>query len=215
MLKIDARVEGIKDLMVALGSMQQHLPRHLRAAVNKTAKSVRVQVAKELGKVMHLKSNYDPDFKKARTLKKVIKAKSMASIENATAVIQLSPGYEFPLKYYDAKPATKTRKKKKVYIGVVYRTRPAKIRSARITLTDAFIVNRWGHNGYRRQGMTRKPIVKVVGPAPGEYYDEIGASAIAVRVANERLPIELNRRVRAILLEQKGIIKLKASRGAR
>lgn len=220
MLRVDVKVnqESWNDLMKALHGLASDnlLPRHLRAAVNKTVKSVRVQVAKELGKVMYLKSNYDSDFKKAKTLKKAIKAKAMATIENPTAIVQLSPGYPFPLKYYGAKPVVRKRKGKKVYEGVQYRFQPAKANpkwSRQRTLLDAFMIPRWGHNVYLRQGLNRKPITKAVGPAPGDYYEQIRAKDIAIKVANERLPIELKRRVRAILLERKGIIKLKASRG--
>jgi len=211
-LEVKVQMEGFKDLLVALQNVPSKMPRHLRAAVNKTVKTVRVQVAKELGKVMHLKSNYDADFKKAKTLKRVIKAKSMATEDNPTAIVRLDAGYPFPLKYYDAKPYTKKVKKKKKYLGVTYRVQPSKMAKNRSVLHDAFMVSRYGHNVYSRQGETRKPLTKVVGPKPGDYYQEIGAKEIAVKTAGTRLPIEIRRRVRAILLEKQGVLKLKASR---
>lgn len=212
--KIEIKLEqdGYKQLIKELGDFQHHLPRHLRAVVNKVAARIRVQVAKELGKVMRLKSNYDADFKKAQTLKKVIKAKQMADLKTATATLQLSPGYRFPLKYYDARPMVRKRKGKKVYFGVIARYQPARTGNQRTVFSDAFIMQPWGNNVYRRSGGNRRPIEKVTGPKPGDYYDQIGAVGIAKKIATERLPYEIKRRVRELILQRNGVLKLRASR---
>ena len=138
-LEVKVKVEGFKALIEACEHIPSKFPRHLRTVVNKTVKAVRVQVAKELGRVMHLKSNYDPDFKKAQTLKKVIVGKKMASEGDPTAIILLNPGHPFNLKYYDAKPYVKKKKGKKVYLGVTYRVQPSKMAKNRNVEHDAFL----------------------------------------------------------------------------
>jgi hypothetical protein len=216
-IQSDVNQDQFKDLIVALGSMRHHLPRHLRAAVSKTGASVRVQVAKALGQVMYLKSQHNPEFKKAKTLKKVIKRKNAPTLENPTVTIALTTGYNFPLKYYDAKPYIKKRKGKKEYRGVTFRYKPvnwSKSGTFKGIASDAFIIARYGHNVYRRATNGVNRFVRVVGPAPGDYYGQIGAKQIATNVARDRLPKEIKRRIRAIMLEQKGIIKLKTSRGS-
>jgi len=211
MLKVTIDKQSMRDLYVAANDFEKALPRHLRAAINKTSKTIRVQIAKRLGKVVTLKNNFPPpDLKKAETLKKAIKAKSMASTEKLEARIGFTEGYPFPLKYFDARPFTRTIKGQKRNAGVKYKLTKFFLRKAR----DLFMVSKRNNHVYQREGNQPYPIRRVKGPAPGYYYDMIQALPTAKRIAEERLPIEIKRRVRAILLEKKGIIKLKASRGA-
>ena len=214
MIKIDVDKKSLAELYVAAGDFQKLIPRHLRASINKVSKTVRVQIAKELGKVMHLKNNFEPGFKKAETLKRSIKAKSMATTETLQARLGFFGGYPFPLKYYDARQYTKTRKGEKQNKGIkVKLTKPVEGKNGTRILHDAFIVTTRKHHVFRRVGSTPSPIIRLNGPAPGDYYSDIQAIPKAKKIAEERLPIEIKRRVRAILLEKKGILKLRASRG--
>lgn len=239
MLEIKIDQNQLKELHVAAMHIEDALPRHLRAAVNRTAKTVRVEIAKRLGQHMTLKNNFPPkNIKPAETLKRSIKAKSMASLEKAEARLGFDGGYPFPLKYFNAKPyfraARATKKKKasatpgapsakqkpqRVYKGVSYQVkRGGFIRRLNGTIDNAntdvyFMLPSRKNHVFRRTGKSATPIVRINGPAPGDFYDEIQAIPVAKKIATERLPIEIKRRVRAILLEKKGIIKLKASRG--
>jgi hypothetical protein len=76
---------------------------------------------------------------------------------------------------------------------------------------DAFVVPQYGNHVYRRNGIQR--LVRVVGPAPGDYFEQINAAGVAKTIAEDRLPKEIKRRIREIILEKQGIIKLKTSRG--
>lgn len=203
--------QSLADLHVAALGFENEMPRHLRAAVNKTAKTIRVQIAKRLGRVMTIKNNFPPkEIKKAETLEKSIKAKSMASLDKAEARLGFDGGYPFPLKYFNARPIIRTRKGKKLYAGVKYTTSKKQgMRKA----SRYFMIGKFNHHVYERVGDQAKPIVRVNGPSPGDYYTDIQAIPTAVQIANERLPVEIKRRVRAILLEKQGIIKLKSSRG--
>lgn len=240
MIKVEIDKESLKQLYIEAAHIEEAIPRHLRAAINKTSKTVRVQIAKRLGQHMTLKNNFPPkNIKPAETLKRSIKAKSMASLEKAEAKLGFDGGYPFPLKYFNAKPyfraARATKKKKasakpgspaakqkpqRVYKGVSYQVkRGGFIRRLNGTVDNAntdvyFMLPSRKNHVFRRTGKAATPIVRINGPAPGDYYDEIQAIPTAKRIAEERLPIEIKRRVRAILLEKKGIIKLKASRGA-
>lgn len=237
-IKIDP--QQLKQLYIEAAHIEDAIPRHLRAAVNIVSKTVRVKIGKRLGQVMRLKNNYPPkDIKSAETLKKSIKAKSMASIEKAEARLGFNGGYPFPLKYFDAKPVYRKRKPKKkkgasvsasgkkekpqserVYKGVQYKiSKGGKIRrlSGEIDQLSSdvyFMLPSRKHHVFRRNGKAATPIVRINGPAPGDFYQEIQAIPLAKQIAAERLPIEIKRRIRAILLEKKGLINLKASRGA-
>lgn len=208
MIGISISQSSVDALKEALGSMSRQMPRHLATAINRTAKTVRVQAAKELGKEMNIKGH---GIKKAQVLKKVIRQKSKASPDTLSATIGLFPGYPFPLKYFDAKPYVKKTKGKKRYVGITYK--PDRAMKGRITVTDAFIVERYGNNVYRRSGATRGPLVRVVGPKPGDYFEQLGLVEKSVAIARRELPKQINRRIREILLARSGAIKLKASKG--
>lgn len=217
-IKIDP--QQLKQLYIEAAHIEDAIPRHLRAAVNMVSKTVRVQIGKRLGQVMHLKNNYPPkEIKKADTLKKSIKAKSMASLEKAEARLGFDGGYPFPLKYFDAKPIFRKKKGKKVYKGVQFKAEKGFIRRLqgqpdRLSQDVYFMLPSRGHHVFRRTGKTATPIIRMNGPAPGDYYQQIQAIPLAKQIATERLPVEIKRRIRAILLEKKGLINLKASRGA-
>lgn len=217
MMKVAIDKKSLAELHVAALHFESLIPRHLRAAVNKVSKTVRVQIAKELGRVMHLKNNFEPGFKKAETLKRSIKAKSMATTENPEARLGFGGGYPFAMKYFDARIYTRTKKGKKENRGVKVRlTKAVKGNNGTRILQDAFIRKGAGgkfHVFRRLSEKSIRPIVRVDGPSPGDFYNDIQAIPRAKRIAAERLPIEIKRRVRAILLEKRGILKLRASRG--
>jgi hypothetical protein len=206
---ITMRIEEstMKALRDAFKGIESKLPRNLATAINATAKTVRVQAAKELGKVMPLKVNpalkSDKPFSKAKTLKKAIKQKAKASPDSLSAKIGLWEGHPFPLKYFDARPYYQKKKN----VGITYKT--DKAWKSKAVLTDAFAVKRWGNNIYRRKGKERIPLEKLHGPKPGDYFESHGIIEMAKRIVREELPKNIQRRVRAVLLAQQGIIKLK------
>lgn len=218
-VKIDVNQEQFTQLLTELGEFRNELPRQLRTIVSKVGKTVRVKVAQKLGKVMYLKSNDGTAkggklFEKAETLKRVIKRKQAPTDENPTVILSLDPGYPFPLKFYNARPYVKKEKGKKLLYGVKWTHKPVNYKNKgnfNGIVDDAFVVKRWGNNVYRRRNGRR--LVRVVGPAPGDYFEQIGAASIAVNTAQDRLPKEVKRRIREIVLEKQGIIKLKTSRG--
>jgi len=54
-IKISIDAKSLKQMKTNLGHFQVHLPRVLATAVNRTAKSVRVEVAQVVGKMINLK----------------------------------------------------------------------------------------------------------------------------------------------------------------
>jgi hypothetical protein len=206
---ITMRIEEstMKALRDAFKGIESKLPRNLATAINATAKTVRVQATKELGKAMNLKINPalkgNEFFSKAKTLKKAVKQKSKADEDTLAAKIGLWEGYNFPLKYFDAFPY----KYKKKNAGVSYKTDKAwKVKAIAV---DAFVVKRWGNNVYRRKGKESTPLEKLHGPKPGDYFHKFGIIESSKRIVREELPKNIQRRVRAVLLAQQGIIKLK------
>ena len=219
-VKLDVNQEQFTQLLTELGEFRNELPRQLRTIVSKVGKTVRVKVAQKLGQVMYLKSNDGTSkggkqFKKAETLKKVIKRKQAATPENPTVILQFDEGYNFPLKYYNARSYIKKRKGKRMQMGVRYSYKPVNWTpkgNFHATVHDAFVAKQYGNHVYRRNFTSRR-LVRVVGPAPGDYFEQIGAASLALSVAQDRLPREVKRRIREIVLEKQGIIKLKTSRG--
>lgn len=215
MINITVDQKSIAEMKRNLGVLGDHLPRHLATAVNRVGKTVRVEVAQQLNPLINLKlhsknkANSKP-IKKSVTLKKTIKQKNRATPDKPSIVIGLWEGYPFPLKYFEAKPYTKTRKKKKLYVGVQYKT---DMGGGWTTVSDGFIAPRFNGHVYKRANENRGPLVQLKGKKPGDFFREGNIDSIATAKAKERLPIEVNRRLREIILAASGQIKLKASKG--
>ena len=218
MFEIKVNPKQLRELRKFSDDVKKKAPRHLRAAINKVAATVRTEVAQRLGKVMNIKNNYPPKkIAKTKTLKKTIKMKSKASNSNLVARLGFHGGYNFPLKYFDAKPY---KRKKGTGVQVTYsRPRGGKRHTQFLQASDKpdvltyFMLPSRNHHVYSRIGKEARPIRRLYGPKPGDYFSEINAVQVGKRVAEERLPIEIERRIRALMLESQGIIKLKASRG--
>jgi len=175
-----ASVEAVKK---ALGDLSHRYPREIATAINATAKQVRIQASRKLKTGMNLPS---------KLLKKAIYSKS-ANPESLRAVIGLYRGHPFPLKYFKAKQIKR---------GVTYKINPTL--KGKSVLRDAFIVRQYGGNVYLRSGTARGPLIKQHGPAPGEAFERLGIAALAVAVATEELPKQINRRIRFLNLKASG-----------
>ena len=89
MIKISVDENSIRQMKANLGLFGEHLPRHLATAVNRAARSVRVEVAQALGPLVNLKLSSEnkgvaKQISKAKTLKKTIKQKNKAEPGQAT-----------------------------------------------------------------------------------------------------------------------------------
>lgn len=218
MYKVKIDTQQLRELHKISGDVKKKVPRNLRAAINKVAATVRTEIAQRLGRVMSIKNNYPPKkISKTKTLKKTIKMKSKASNETPAATLSFHGGYNFPLKYFDAKPY---KRKKGTGVQVTYsRPKGSKRHTQLLQASDKpdvltyFMLPSRGHHVYSRLAKTSKPIRRLYGPKPGDYFDEINAVQVGKKIAQDRLPIEIARRIRALLLESQGIIKLKSSRG--
>ncbi len=212
MIKISIDAKSLKQMKRNLGHFQVHLPRVLSTAVNRTAKSVRVEVAQVVGKMINLKlssmnkGNSKP-ISKAATLKKTIRQKNKAVPKRAEATIGLWEGYPFPAKYHEAKTYTRKRKGKVKSSGVVYKP---DMGGGWTTVLDGFISRNWRGNVYTADETNRRTLRQVKGKKPGDYYIRGGISKVAENKARERLPIEVNRRLRDVILAAQGKIKLRA-----
>lgn len=208
MISITIDQASVNRITEALGDMAKQMPRHLAVALNRTTNTMAVQSAKELGGVIKLSG---AGVKKSKVLKAAVKQKLKADPSHLSAKLQLWKGRPFPIKYLGAKAVVRKRKGNKVYKGVSYR--PDAADKKRTAVDKGFLVGMYRDNWLLRTGTKRGPLVRILGPRPGDYYEQIKLEQKTVAVANERLPIEINRRIREVLLEKSGVIKLKSSKG--
>lgn len=211
-MKIDVDQASLQRLTEALGTFRRHLNRHMATAVNRTARTVGVEAAQQLGKVvnfkLHSKNKYTAKrYTKAKTLKKAIWMKQNATADSPRTAVKLWGGHPFPVRWHEAYEFTRKRKKKTVAEGVYYRTH---VGGGWTAVLDGFIARQWGGHVYQRIEGSRA-IRKVKGMSPGDYFDQQNIPQIAAKVAAERLPIEIKRRLRDVTMAAQGKIKLRAS----
>ena len=211
--KVDVNQEALRKIAENLGQFKHHLARHLATAVNRTAKTVGVEAAQQLGKIANLKVHSKnkgytaKTFHKARTLKKAVIKKNNASPDSPSVTIRLWKGHPFPLRMHEAHEYSKTRKGKRIRSGVRYKSQ---VGGGWTSVLDGFIVRQWGGNVYKREEGGRK-LRKILGKSPGDYFTQANVPSIASRIAAERLPIEIKRRLREVTLAAEGKINLRAS----
>lgn len=212
-LKVDVDQASLRAIKEALGSFGEHLNRHLATAVNRTARTVGVEAAQQLGKIVNFKlhsqnkGNTTKTFSKAKTLKKAVINKNRATPESPHVVIKLWKGHPFPLRLNEAYEYNKKRKGKVIHSGVRYKP---EVGGGWTTVLDGFIVRQWGGNVYQRIEGSRS-IRKLKGKSPGDYFTRANVPTIATRLAAERLPIEIKRRLRDVTMAASGKIKLRSS----
>lgn len=182
----------IESLKAALKDKASRLPREIATAINKTAKDVRAVVAREMRKEL-------PTKIKMATLKKVIKSKSNATKDQLVAVIRLSKGYPFPMRYFSP------RQNKK---GINARLGRVTGKEGKTFFPHAFVVNRWGGNVFERiskgQASGRGPLKQLFGPSPGDIWNKTEIVHLAWQTARRQLPIQMQKRIRFLMLQSSG-----------
>lgn len=213
-IKIDVDQKSLRAMREALGMMQDHMKRHLSTAINRTAKSVAADAAKELGKVINfsLHSSVKPFTTKrptkAATLKKAVLMKQVAKPDEPQAVIKLWGGTPFPIRWHSAQEYSKSRKGKRIRSGVRYKPNMG---GGWTTVLEGFMVKQYGGNFYKREPEGGTRLRKIKSKSPGDYFAQAGIPQKAAAKAAERLPIEIKRRLREVTLAASGKIKLRAS----
>jgi len=194
------QIEALKD---SLNDKANRLPREIATAINKTAKDVRIAVARELRKELPAKI-------KIATLKKVIRAKSNATKDQTYAIIRLAKGHPFPMKYFspkEVKGKKGTKKRAATSGGVNVRFGRTKGKEGKTFFPHAFVINRWGGNVFERitrgEGSKRGPLKQLFGPAPGDLFNA-GITHLAWKVARKQLPLQMEKRIRFLMLQTSG-----------
>lgn len=210
--KVDVNQDSLRQLAENLGQFKHHLSRHLATAVNRTAKTVGVEAAQQLGKVVNFKlhstnKHTSKTYTKAKVLKKAVIKKNNASPDSPQVTIKLWKGHAFPARWHEAMEYGKTRKGKRIRSGVRYKTHMG---GGWTSVLDGFTVRSWGGNVYKREEGGRK-LRKIYGLSPGDYFTKTNIASDAARIAAERLPIEIKRRLREVTLAAEGKIKLRTS----
>jgi hypothetical protein len=210
--KVDVDQASLDRIKAALGKFEYHLSRHMATAVNRTARTVGVEAAQQLGKVVNFKLHSKNKFTskrytKAATLKKAVWRKQNATADSPRTAVKLWGGHPFPVRWHEAYEFQRKRKKKTVSEGIYYRTH---VGGGWTAVLDGFLVRQWGGHAYKRLEGSRA-IRKIRGMSPGDYFDEKNIPEVAHKVAAERLPIEIKRRLRDVTMAAEGKIKLRSS----
>ena len=185
----------IQALKEALKAKASRLPREIATAINATAKDVRIVVAREMRKELNPKV-------KIATIKKVIKSKSSATKDQLIAVIRLSKGHPFPMRFFSPRQSKQ---------GVNVQFGRVKGKEGKTFFPHAFVINRWGGNVFERiskgKGSGRGPMKQLFGPSPGDIFNQRGITQLAWSVARRQLPIQMQRRIRFLMLQSSGDLR--------
>jgi hypothetical protein len=189
-MKVTLNKSQVDQVVAALKDLGQNADKQIKIAIGKTAEQVKIRSARKLRQSLQVP---------VKVLKKAIRIKRPKETDGLSATIILAYGYPIPLKYFGAKQATRTKKGVKRKIGVTFKIEP-RMKNRQI-LRDAFIVERYKGHVYRRTTSSRGPIIRMHGPAPGDYYESGGVTAVALQTANDELPKQINERLRFLIVK--------------
>jgi len=192
-LTIDqSAIANIRTVVEQLGG---NINKELAASVNKAAKKTQLEAARALNKAIPVP---------VRVLKKATGVSKLANADSGSAEITLKYGHPIPLKYF---------KPRKTKTGLTFQVRRGEKRQTQGR--SLFVVGKYKQHVFKRQGLKKRgPLERMNGPAPGEVYQEAGVVDIAKRTASERLPIEVNARIKYLVLKANGQLRGKQTQRA-
>jgi hypothetical protein len=186
-MRVTLNKSQVDQVVAALKDLGENADKQIQIAIGKTAAKVKLAAARKLRESLKVP---------VKILKKAVRIKRPKNPDMPSATIILAYGYPIPLKYFGAKELNK---------GVTYKIDPKFKRKD--LLRDAFIVERYGGNVYKRTTKQRGPIIRMHGPAPGEVYEKGGVTAVALQTANEELPKQINERLRFLIVKAQGKLR--------
>lgn len=197
MISITTNAQALKELAKTLANDSKLLKRDINVALNATAKHLKGQWAKEVGKEVALPQ---------KVIKTTISQILARADGEPTASVKQSQTKRLPLKEF---------KPRQTRAGVAYTAYKG---AKRKTLGSAFIVKKIGGHVFSRQGAKivaskgshkgkmRQPIVKRFGPSPYETTKKHDIADKLVALGDARLLVELNKRIRFRKLKASGAI---------
>ncbi len=209
MLQITFKKDSMNRVKQIMESIGANVRKELAVAVNATVGDAKKASAKELGKVF---------FVPNKTLKKLVGQKRRANERRIEAVMALREGYAFPLKFFKpvhGKSGVKVKMDKRIkgkkgeslVAGAFQGPRPGVMKRT------------WKGNVFARQGDKRKmtkgryagkmrqPIVKLYGPSPAQAIEDAGIGKLIAAVSSKQLSIQVQERLRFLLLKAQGGLK--------
>jgi len=209
MLEVSFKKDSMNRVKQIMESIGANVRKELAVAVNNTVREAKKPAAKELGKVF---------FVPNKTLKKLVGQKRRANERRVEAVMVLREGYPFPLKFF--KPVhgaagvtvkmdkrIKGKKGESLIAGAFQGPRPGVMKRT------------WKGNVFARQGDKRKmtkgryagkmrqPIVKLFGPSPAQAIEDAGIGKLIVAVSSKQLSIQVQERLRFLILKSQGKLR--------
>jgi hypothetical protein len=185
MMRTTLNTTSLEQTLKVISDLGFNARKEIHIALGSVAKKVRTESARKL----RIELNAP-----VRVLKKAIQVKRSKDADWLAATIIMIAGHKIPIKYFGARQ-TKS--------GVAFKVS----QSNSGKLPTAFVVRKYEKRVYQRTGKQRGPLTHQKGPAPGEVYKSSGVVDVALKVAAEELPKQINERIRFLTLKAQGKLK--------
>jgi len=184
-MKIDIDQNSSQAVARILTALGKSVNKELAVAVNKTTVQTRTAAARKMRESIKVP---------IRVLKKSIYQLKKATEAKPVSGIRIWEGFKIPLKYFKAEQRAG---------GVSYQA--GSLDKSHGYRPHAFIVRKLGGNVFMRTGKKRFPIETQYGIAPAAASE--GVTEAAMATAEEKLPKQINERIRYLTQKAKGQLK--------
>jgi hypothetical protein len=184
-MKVDIDQRSAAEVNKILTQLGKSVNKELAVAVNKTTVQARTAAARKMKEKVPVP---------VRVLKKAIYQLKKATEANPSSGIRLWRGYQIPLKYFKAQQRAG---------GVSYQA--GSLDKSHGYRPHAFIVKKLGNHVFTRKFKQRLPIEQQFGIAPADANE--GVAEVAVETAKDKLPKQIQERVRYLTEKAQGNLK--------
>lgn len=192
MIGIEINAKQLKELRIACGKAKKGFSRELAAAINATAKDVRLKISRDIGSEITMP---------AKDIKDRISTKDKATAQNPIAVVSLGWRKREGLQYFKAR---QTRS------GVTYKISK---KGGRGVVIGAFMGPSPGvlapklHGGvFKRVGKERNPIVKLRAVSAAGAFVKNKHDKVMPGFIRQKLLAQMERRINLNVLRANGLV---------
>lgn len=188
MTRVQIDRKSLAGVFKVLKSVSQDVRKEVRIVISKTASDVKNNCARKLARQTKVP---------AKIIGKSIQlTRTMPKNERLIRTIYFNPGFSIPLKLFEPQETD---------TGVTVNLGPSL--GGVKNLPRAFIVKKYGGNVFKRKTKKRQSLFRLKGPTPRDAMKKTNIVEHGKTLAAERLPIQVQRRLRFLTLKAQGKLK--------
>lgn len=188
MTRVQIDRKSLAGVFKVLKEVSDDVRKEVRIVISKTAADVKSRCTRKLARQTKMPSKI--------VGKSIQTSRTLPRNERLIRTVYFNPGYNIPLKFFNPE-------ENDTGVKVDFGAGLGGVRQ----LPRAFIVKKYGGNVFRRKTKKRQSLFKLQGPTPRQAMKTLNIVEVGKQLAAQRLPIQVQRRLRFLTLKAQGKLK--------